>query len=888
MRIRLFSCRHGGCLALLAAALLAVSPAAGAETKVRAPISERFQAADVEETPDFQRHVIPLMGRLGCNGRACHGSFQGRGGFQLSLFGYDFNADHAALHDKDSPRVDVEKPTDSLIIQKPTDADMHEGGQRYKLGGWEHHVLLSWLQGGAKSIDEPTKLVELKIIPSELVFDKKGDQVQLQAIAIWADGVQEDVTPLCRFQTNDEQIAQIDENGLVTANEPGDSHLVIFYDNGVVPVPVIRPVTDLAGSRYPQVETSTRIDELVVQKLRKLGVTPSEVASDAEFLRRVSLDITGSLPTPGEVEAFLSDSSPNKRQEKVDALLDTPAYAAWWTTKLCDFTGNNDQQLNNVTPVRGQASKDWYDWIYTRVAENAPYDELASGIVLGQSRRPGQDYLSFCKEMSEMHQEGSDVKYADRPYMEYYWARRDFREVDARAIAFAYSFMGVRIQCAQCHKHPFDQWSKDDFHQFKEFFANVQAVRAPRGKDKEVYDKLMADLGLDGLKGNDARRMLSEKLQEGAVIPFPEISGSQRRPGTRRVEGGGTEPVPSVARLLGGEEVDLNSLDDPREMVMDWLRREDNPYFARAFVNRVWANYFNVGLVEPADDMSLANPPSNKPLLDYLSAGFIASDFDMKWLHREICNSDTYQRSWRPNATNGADQHNFSHSIPRRLPAEIAYDAIQQATAGDAEIAKMHESLDGRAIAIAAASARGNNRGPEYALSVFGRSIRETNCDCDRSAEASLLQTVYLQNDRETLDLIERNRGWVQEMAKRSGSKVSDSSANAAEQLKALTRRMAEMRDKGDKKQLKQMREQMLALRKRVGSAGRPDTTAVQGPVEPEDVVNQAYLRTLSRYPTEDEKTRSLTYLESSENLGKGARDLLWALINTKEFIVNH
>ncbi len=310
---------------------------AGADT-VLPPINERFAAAEGEETPHFQRHIIPLFGRLGCNGRACHGSFQGRGGFRLSLFGYDFKSDHSALLDG---RVEVDDPSSSLIIEKPTDADEHEGGLRYENGSWQHHVILSWIEGGAEFEKADTqKLVKLEMIPSEIVFKKKNETIQLRAVAHWEDGTQEDVTPLCRFKTNSGQVAKINETGLITSNEPGDTHIVVFYDNAVKPIPVMQPVTALTGNKYPKVATPTKVDELVIEKLRKLGVVPSDVCTDEEFLRRVSLDLAGTLPAPKEVKAFLDGKSPNKRAEKIEELLSSDAHAAWWTTKLCTTTSS--------------------------------------------------------------------------------------------------------------------------------------------------------------------------------------------------------------------------------------------------------------------------------------------------------------------------------------------------------------------------------------------------------------------------------------------------------------------------------------------------------------------------------------------------------------------
>jgi hypothetical protein len=890
---------------LILATALGVSPllAAAAESPSLGPINQRFASGEGDEVPSFQRHVSPLFGRLGCNGRSCHGSFQGRGGFQLSLFGYDFQADHAALFDKDSPRIDTDEPDESLILVKPTDADMHDGGQRYEKGGWEYHVLRRWIEAGAEGSDEPDQLVQLEIQPEEILFQRTGEQIQLKALAVWKDGTREDVTPLCRFQTNDDQIAEIDQDGRVTAKEPGDTHVVVFYDNGVTPVPVIQPVSNRVGERYPQVDTPTQIDRLVVDKLRKLGVVPAELSGDAEFLRRVSLDMTGTLPSPGEVEAFLADKSPDKRARKIDQLLESPAYAAWWTTRLCDFTGNNDDLLNNVGIVRGRTSQEWYDWIYRRVADNVPYDELVAGIVTAVSRREGQSYTELCREMSDLYRDQSDASFADLPSMTHYWSRRDFRDPDARAIAFAYSFMGIRIQCAQCHKHPFDQWSKDDFHEFKTFFTSVVASPRPLDpQDRKQYDAMLKDLGLKGKNGGDLRREVPKLLRAGKTVPFPEVVVDPRRlnPGPKA----GAKTAATTARLLGGDEYDLSGVDDPRVLVMDWLRGKNNRFFARALVNRVWASYFNVGIVDPPDDLSLANPPSNGPLLDALASGFIDSGFDMKWLHREIANSQTYQRSWESNDTNRTDARNFSHAIPRRLPAEVLYDAIRQATSADAANAAWGSELDGRAIAIAGAGTRANRAGGAgYALTVFGRSTRESNCDCDRSSESSLLQTVYLHNDQELLQLIsDRQGGWVREVREQLGGSSGPSAVDrktleqrlqaAQRRLAPLDARLRKLKRSGNQRSAAPLEKQVATLKAQIRNIEKQletppvDASVVSGSTEA--VIRQAYLRTLSRLPSEEELAKSLAYVDDAENPVDGVRDVLWALLNTKEFILNH
>lgn len=905
-----------GCLVAVCVAWASVGAAraedgkpASGESSIKAPVSQRYQAESTEEVPDFQRHVAPLLGRLGCNGRSCHGSFQGRGGFRLSLFGYDFKFDHDSLVGGETPRVNREQPDESLIIEKPTDESIHEGGQRFTKGSWQHHVLKRWIATGAQydaANIQPLRTLEVE--PAEIVANKAGQVVQVKAVAVWPDGTREDVTPLCRFQSNDEQVVKIDENGKLTTGDVGDTHVVVFYDNAVVPIPVLRPVSDKTGAKYPTVAAATKVDELVVNKLRKLGIVPSDTCTDAEFLRRVSLDLTGTLPSSADVEKFLQNPSPNKRAEKIDELLETPAYAAWWTTKLCDFTGNNDRQLNNVNSVvNNAASQGWYDWIYKRVADNAPYDKIAEGIILGTSRKPDQNYTDFCREMSELYRPGSEAEFADLPSMPYYWARQNLRQTEDKAIAFAYSFMGVRIQCAQCHKHPFDQWSKEDFDQFKPFFAYVRfAQQGPKDEMKAILE----DCGLTDIRGNDLRKKLPELVKEGKTVPFAEVVATSAQPPKKvdvrkKGKGGKEEKAPAApqgatARLLNGTTVQLSDYKDARVPLMEWLRAADNPYFAKAFVNRVWANYFNAGIVEPPDDMSLANPPRNKALLDHLAAGFIAHGFDMKWVHREICNSATYQRSWQTNSTNEKDEKNFSRSVPRRLPAEVAVDAFQQAVASDAKAAGALTTLKGRTISIpgASASVRGNAGGDRgFALQVFGRSTRESNCDCDRSTEASLLQTVFLQNDSSVVSAINGGRDtWIEQLQKQLKIRSADEKATVEKRRVENKRELARLKVRLERAEKEKAEDQVARIKTRIeqlekGGGDAEEKTDDAAPVptlDPATIVKQAYLRTLSRYPTDDEMTRCVEFVTTAENPAEGAKGVLWALLNTKEFIVNH
>ncbi|MBS0204297.1 MAG: DUF1549 domain-containing protein [Planctomycetes bacterium] len=886
-----------------------VSSVAVADDAAR--IDQRFSVESVEETPDFRQHVVPLMGKMGCNGRACHGSFQGRGGFRLSLFGYDFKADHEALTQGDTPRVNTANVAESLMLQKPLQVIPHEGGTRLKAGTWQERVLTRWIAAGAKPIDGKTpEFVRLEVTPDEIVAKQRGETFVLKAVAVWSNGAREDVTPLCRFQTNNDQIASVDDTGLVTSAGPGDSHVVVYYDNGVVPVPVLQPVSDKFGPNYPKVPTPTKIDELVVQKLSKLGMLQSDLCTDADFLRRVSLDMTGTLPPAAEVEAFLADTTVDKRARKIDELLERPAYAAWWATKFADWTGNNAGKLNNnrAGVAANTLSSDWYEWLQTRVEKNVPYDQIAEGIILAVSRQDDETYAQYCERMSGYYQKEAKGRFADQPSLTHYWIRREFTKPEERALGFAYTFLGVRIQCAQCHKHPFDQWTKDDFDRFKEFFARAQYGNSPGTKDEEKAMFEKAGIDTKNLKGNDLGKAIREHLNKGETMPFAElfVPQPQRVNPKRPVDPNKKRPqVVSgrTAKVLGGEEVKIGEMSDPREALMDWLRDDSNPYFARSIVNRIWAGYFNVGIVEPVDDLSLANPPSNEALLDYLTTEFRNQKFDMKWLHRTIANSRTYQLSWHPNSTNEFDDRNFARAVPHRLPAEVAYDALQLATMSDADAAKWQVSMDGRSIGNTIVDSRANGRGrSNYALTVFGRSIRDSNCECDRSSESSLLQTVYLQNDAEVLSMINGKGRWVDQILKKD---VPDRSAKPGnvEMKERQARRVAEL----DLARLKQRlaaaekkgrTDVVAALQKELAERTETpvDAAAVVAPkVAPEEpgadlptIIRQAYLRTLSRLPTEAESVRAARYYAETGDVTRGTRDLLWALVNTKEFVVNH
>ncbi|QDT92083.1 DUF1549 domain-containing protein [Gimesia algae] len=783
-------------------------------TKMKAilpPIQERIAAGE-KLIPDFQQHVIPLLGRLGCNSRNCHGSFQGRGGFQLSMFGYDFKQDHDNL----LKRIDKEQPEKSLVLNKPTSEDEHEGGLRLPPGGWEQSLLREWIKAGAKSTTKTApRFVRLDVTPQQVVFSEKGDTFSLNAIAVWSDGTREDVTCLTRFESKDDSVAEVTPEGTIHVKGPGDTYVISYYDNGIFSTQVILPVKKYEDNRYPDVPTPTKVDEHVVNKLRQLGIQPSVLCTDEEFLRRVSLDMTGTLPAPDEIREFLKDTTTEKRAQKIEELLERPAYVAWWSMKLSDLTGSNAGYLGATEmaqPVAGQ----WNAWIQRRVADNVGWDKIVSGIILGTSRLPGQTFEEFMAQQSEFTsiKDRADFTAMDNT-MPHYWARGNMSVPSDKALAFGYTFLGMRLDCAQCHKHPFDEWSKQDFELFTEFFTRVKFGVPPDAA--VLHEQTRNMLGVP-VKLNTAALRRQSYLRiaaEGRSIPWREVY----------IEPAKTEK--QVAKLLGGEEIDISESSDPRELLMQWMLNEPNHYFAKAFVNRIWAHYFNVGIINPPDDLNQANPPSNKALLDYLVNGFIKSGYDMKWLHRTIANSRTYQLSWRPHPTNRKDVRNFSHTVLRRLPAEVAIDAILQATASEKQLAKLATQTDRRKITQHPLSYQ--TRAIDFSLLVFGKPLRTTNCDCERQDEPTLLQSLYVRNDSEMLGHLTRSDSWLMELK------------------------------------------------------GKSFTQAEQ-----EKLVTEAYLRTLSRFPEKQELKESLQHLQKTEQIQEGLHDLMWVLLNTQEFITNH
>ena len=487
--------------------------------------------------------------------------------------------------------------------------------------------------------------------------------------------------------------------------------------------------------------------------------------------------------------------------------------------------------------MNSPAAVQWNAWLKRRLVDNIGWDRIAAGIILAVSRRPGQSYPVYAVEQSLHMKRGDGTDYAslENP-MHYYWFRSNNQTETDRALTFGYTFLGVRLQCAQCHKHPFDQWSKEDFEHFATFFKRIRTGIAPDAKEQQTHLKTM--LGVPKKLDTAAlrRQMYLRVSAEGLPIPWNEVY----------IDPPSEKPWP--ARILGGEEFDLNRFEDPREPLFAWLVQKDNPYFAPAFVNRVWTHYFGIGIIDPPDDFNMANPPSNKALLSWLSDQFIGRGYDIKWLHRTIVASNTYQRSTVTTDTNRTDERNFSRSLIRRMPAEVTIDAILRATASDTKAATYFNETKTRKIGQHPKSYQA--RGIDYSLLVFGKPRRTTSCDCERQDQPTLLQSLYVRNDQEVSEWLDRPDGWLASVAKELKQPLS-SNTDTTEQGGNV---FSEPNDE----------EKMIAL------------------------IQNAWLRTLNRNPDTREIRSALEHITESANTMEGLRDTMWALLNTQEFLTNH
>jgi len=814
------------------------------------------------EQVDFERHIMGLLGRMGCNAGSCHGSFQGKGGFRLSLFGYDPEKDHAALtREFLGRRINRVDPERSLLLLKATGQVEHGGGKRFARGSWQYQVLREWIAGGAPRQKNSGAVTALTISPEGFAFIKPGEKDRVRVRARFPEGPEEDVTAFCDFRVQDDAVAEVTPMGEIKALRPGDTALVVSYRGNIRAIRILVPMPAPPGFRYPDVPEVSYIDREVFAKLRRLNVVPSELSSDAEFLRRVTIDTIGCLPSPEEVRAFLNDKSADKRARKIDDLLAHSLHAALWATKLCDITGNNTALLmggkGNQQPRYSQM---WHDWFRQRVAANKPYDEIVRGI-LGATSRDGKTPEEWIKEVRAIEagaEKGFQSPYPERASLDLFWRVGNAPTLEEMGEKTAAAFLGIRLECAQCHKHPFDRWTQADYRAHANIFGQVTVGVSPESQAMiEAENKARGLTGKGGKGGG-----LSEVFLSGKPRSLPHPDSGPAGPAVKRK--GEPPPPPALElrpRALGGPEIVLEPGKDARLALFEWLRSPDNPYFARSFVNRVWAHYFGTGLVDPVDNFSLANPPSNDKLLDALARDFVDHHFDIRRLERTILQSRVYQLSSEMNESNKLDRINYSHSMLRPLMAEVVVDVLNSGL-GITEDFSQDAPPGSRAIEVG--SSRVQNANLAYAFRTFGRPPRTSACDCERAQEPALPQTLYLMTDPAVLSKL---RGYV----------ASNGKGNPVQPAAKDSRLAGLLKD------------------------SRSDDA----------VLEELFLATLTRFPTEAEKKHFAAYRAAQKDdppaapvvspvKGKvptktvvSAResafvDVLWALINTREFLLNH
>jgi hypothetical protein len=672
------------------------------ERSAAVPVAVRGVAAP--PPPSFRNDVEPLLTRLGCNAGTCHGSAKGKNGFKLSLRGYDPEFDHEALTDElAGRRFNRAAPPQSLFLLKPAGGVAHEGGKRLEPGSREYERLAAWVGAGAPFDAEAPRVVALELWPRDPVVPLPGMRQQFAVQARWSDGSTRDVTAEAAIESNDLEIATADEWATVTALRRGDVAILARYGGQFAATRLI-VMGDRGGfeagvaARAPTPRRNW-IDELVDAKLAALKTAPSQPCDDAEFLRRVHLDLTGAPPTAREARAFLLDrrDSDRKRDELVERLIGSVEFVEHWTNKWADLLQVNSKFLG------GEGAARLRDWIREQVASNRPYDQFAAA-VLGAS--------------------GST--YANPPAA--YW--KILRAPDAAMENTTQLFLGVRFNCNKCHDHPFERWTQDQHWQLAAFFAQVGRENVPgspmmpRAYDNRpddidlAYEERVLDVGTGDVMHPNKNVAMAPAFPYDFARAAAEANAA-------------AEPLVDVP---GGGTLTR------REQLVRWITAPENPYFARSYVNRIWSYFLGVGLIEPVDDLRASNPPTNPELLDRLTATFVESGFDVRALMRLICKSAAYQRSLATDEWNADDTLHYAHATARRLPAEALFDAIQVAT--------------GRRPAVR--GARPDARAAEYLdpaiapadgfLALFGRPPRESACECERGSGVSLGQALHLVN----------------------------------------------------------------------------------------------------------------------------------------------
>ncbi|HZZ79194.1 MAG TPA: DUF1549 domain-containing protein [Gemmataceae bacterium] len=767
------------------------------------------------EHVDFERHIMGILGRTGCNGGGCHGSFQGKGGFRLSLFGYEPEKDFVAItRDSLARRINPIDPDNSLLLLKATGAVEHGGGMRFGKGSWQYQILREWIVAGAPASKGSGEVKSVSVTPAEVPFTKVGEARQLLVKARFGDGSEADITSFCDFRTNDDAVADVSNLGKVNSVKPGSTAIVVSYRGNVIAVPILIPMQLPAGFTYPKTPEVNYVDREVFARLKKLNMAPSNLSSDEEFLRRITIDTIGQLPTPEEIRVFVKDTSADKRTKKIEELLNHPLHAAMWATKFSDITGNDTAALENPNQLKAKRSQQWHDWLRKRFQENMPYDELVKGILTATSRegRSPEEWIKHVKLTDDGIAPGKydTSEYAKRDTLDLYWRRQAAVPIEIWGERTAAAFLGVRVECAQCHKHPFDRWTQAEYRAYANIFAGITSNNVSPEAKKAIDAENKSRKGPDAKKNNNQLNLITKEVYLG------NIGKKFTHPDTNAA-------LP--AKALGGPEIALVKGKDPRVELFNWMRSADNPFFARALVNRIWAHYTGMGLVHPVDDFSLGNPPSNEQLLDALAKDFIEHKFDFRHIERVVLNSRTYQLSSKVNETNKFDTRNYAHGYIRPMIAEAVVDVLNCAFSTNEKFGP--EIKPGARAVEVGASQLLQQQQAMYAFRLFGRPPRTTACDCERAMEPALPQKLFLMTDPGVLAKFNDPQGRVQNLVK--SKTITD-----------------------------------------------------------EQALEELFLATLSRMPTAKDRQTFAAHRQRVGSRREALVDTMWALINTPEFILNH
>jgi len=714
-----------------------------------------------EDAPSFRRDVMPVFFRAGCNAGSCHGSARGKDGFMLSLFGYDAKGDYYRItQEMVGRRVNLAVPEQSLILLKATGKVTHTGGELFTKDTVYYKTLLRWIEAGAPDDGQAVPMpVEITLSPDRMVFDGAKGRQPLRVTARYSDGSKRDVTELALFSTNNPSAAKISKDGVVSAEGRGDTFVFARFSRFTTGAEVIVLPAE-KGYRWSNPPEHNPLDGIVYDRLQKLRLLPSEISDDETFLRRATIDLTGTLPSVGEYRAFMADTSADKRTALVDRLLASEGFTDLWTDLWAEMLRlKGGGYAPSATDTK--AAEAYYDWIRQQMAMNRPLNEFVADQVTGT---------------------GSNL--TNGPANLYTMLVHDPRFIPKNfASDFSQLFTGVRIQCAECHNHPFDRWTQDDYYGWVSFFTGIQRKLGVEPREFYIYNNPSAP---------PAKHVVDERPMPATVL-------------------GGEAPVPA-----GG---------DPRKALAVWLTSPENGLFTRNLANRIWAHFMGRGLVEPLDDMRVSNPPTNKALLDALAERLATNGFNLRALAREICTSRVYQLSAKPNATNAGDDRQFSRSQLRRMRADVLLDSIVKATDGERGFSGFPKGVSAVRFYPRSSGDTGRPFVGDQFLETFGRAPRATVCACDTKMEPTLSQTLHFL---------------------------------AGDTIPSQV------------------------------SAGRVVAKALEAQGPPQAVIEELYIRALSRKPEPRELAELLDLIGAGTRDRKVYEDIFCGLLGSTEFLFNH